>query len=341
MKRSQRLAAVAGLLASAGVMAQSAPAPSSSVELYGLVGLYAGSIKRSGEAQSVKALNGGGLTTSYFGLRGREDLGGGLKAVFSLEAFFRPDTGEQGRNGTDPLFSRNAWVGLEGSLGRVAFGRQTNPTYGVMSQLSPFGSSVVFSPMVVQSFVAAYGSNIVGDTVWNNAVQLSTPTMAGVRASAIYGAGEVAGRSVANVGVHGTYSHGPFFAAVSGQRVRVNGSTVLGTGQNAGLVGATYDFGPVKVFGNVLRTSIDNGATTRLLDAGLSVPVGRMGTVMAETAQSRIESTGVALLRRTTTSVGYDHRLSKRTDVYVALSRDKRSNATSANSQAIGIRHSF
>lgn len=313
-----------------------------SVEVYGLVGMYAGTVKRSGDAAPVQQLGGGGLTTSFIGFRGKEELADHLKAIYSLESFFRPDTGDQGRNATDPLFSRNAWVGIEGKFGRLTFGRQTNPTYGVMSQLSPFGSSVVFSPLALQSFVAAYGSNIQGDSVWNNVVEYTAPERSGLRGSILYGLGEVAGRpGMANLGLHGTYSSGKFMTALSVQRLRINNTTPLAVEQNTVLAGATYDFGPVKVYGNTVRTSIDGGASTRLLDAGLSIPAFSSGAFLAEMAQSRIESPGVADLRRTTSSVGYDYRLSKRTDVYLVGSLDKRSNAASAPAAAIGIRHSF
>lgn len=332
---------VAGALAGIGSVS-SAVANAQAVEVYGLVGAYVGSIKRSGDAASVQQLGGGGLTTSFLGFRGKEDLGGGMQAVYSLEAFFRPDTGEQGRNATDPLFSRNAWVGVEGNLGRLTFGRQTNPTYGVMSRLSPFGSSVVFSPIVLQSFVAAYGSNIVGDSVWNNVIQYASPTVNGFRGAVLYGLGEVAGRSgVANIGLHGTFSSGKFMAALSAQRVRVNISTPLTAEQDAWLAGASYDFGVAKVYGNASHTSIDRGRSTRLLDAGVSVPVSASGSFLAEAAQSRIDVPGAAELRRTTSSIGYGYRLSKRTDVYAIYSNDKRSNASSAGTKALGIRHAF
>ena len=154
--------AVAALAGAAAIDARA----QSSIEVYGLVGAYAGKMQRSGDAAAVRQVNGGGLTTSFLGFRGKEDLGGDLKAIYALESFFRPDTGEQGRSAADPLFSRNAWVGLEGSWGRLTLGRQTNPAYAAMTQLSPFGSSVVFSPLVLQTFVATYGSNVLGDTVW-------------------------------------------------------------------------------------------------------------------------------------------------------------------------------
>jgi predicted porin len=329
--------ALAGLASLASVAAQA-----QNVEIYGVIGAYVGSIKRSGDSESIRAVNSGGLQTSYLGFRGKEDLGGGTKAIFSLESFFRADTGEQGRSPADPLFSRNAWVGLEGRLGRLTLGRQTNPTYIAAGLLSPFGISVVFAPLTLQSFVAAYGSNIVGDTVWNNTVQYASPEISGFKGALVYGAGEVAGQGgLANLGLHATYRRGKLFAALSAQRVRVNVSTPLPVEQEAMLAGATYDFGKFKVFGSTSHTRIEGGRRNRLYDAGLSVQVSASGSFLLEVARSNIELPSVPEAHRTTASVGYDHRLSKRTDLYVIYSNDKRSNAGSAGSTALAIRHLF
>lgn len=335
MKHAKWLAGVVASICAVSAQAQS-------VEMYGLVGVYAGSIKRSGDAASVQQVGGGGLTTSYLGFRGREDLGGGATAIYAVESFFRPDTGEQGRSAADPLFSRNAWVGVEGALGRLTMGRQTNPAYAVMAQLSPFGSSVVFSPLALQSFVAAYGGNILGDSVWNNVVQYSAPAPAWLRTTVSYGLGEAAGRpGVANLGLHGVATHGKLLAAVSAQRLRMNGATLLAVEQKMLMAGATYDFGPVKVYGNTVYTGIERDRHTRTWDAGLSVPAWGSGAWLAEVAQTRSGLLAKAAQYRTTASFGYDYRLSRRTDVYAVYSRDKRSNAPSAGSQAVGLRHLF
>lgn len=313
-----------------------------SVEVYGLIGAYVGSIKRSGDADSVRAVNSGGLQTSYLGFRGKEDLGGGTKVIFAVESFLRADTGEQGRNPTDPLFSRNAWVGVEGGLGRLTLGRQTNPTYVTTGQLSPFGISVAFSPLVQQTFVAAYGSNIVGDTVWNNAVQYTTPEKAGFKGSVLYGLGEVGGREgLANLGMHASFRKEKFFAALSLQRVRLNVSTPLAEQQEAMVAGASYDFGKVKVYGSTSHTRFDKGRKNWLYDAGLSVPWSANTALMMEVARTTSKMPGNPDTHRTTASLGYDYRLSKRSDVYLIYSYDKRSNAGSAGTTALAIRHLF
>lgn len=341
-QRLFRKSAALALIGMATVMAGGHASAQSSVEVYGLVGAYVGSIKRSGENVAITNVGGGGLTTSFLGFRGQEALGDGVKAIFSLESFLRPDTGEQGRSAADPLFSRNAWVGVEGGLGRLTLGRQTNPTYGVMSRLSPLGSSVVFSPLALHTFVAAYGGTILGDSVWNNTVQYSTPIVNGVSGIAIYGLGEQANRAgLANLGLHGTYSSGKFMAALSAQRLRMNIAVPLAVEQKAYLAGANYDFGMLKAYANAVRTDIDGGASSRTLDLGVSVPVSKAGALLAEAARTKAMRPGLAEARRTTSTVGYDHRLSKRTDVYVLYVYDKKTNASSAGSTALGIRHVF
>lgn len=317
-------------------------AAQSSVEVYGLIGTYLGSVKRSGDPQAITQLNGGGLTTSFLGFRGSEELGSGNRVIWSLESFYRPDTGEQGRNATDPFWSRNAWVGVEGDFGRLTLGRQTNPMYQSMLQLSPFGTSVVFSPLALQTFVAAYGGNVIGDTVWNNVIRYTTPRFGGLRGSIDYGPGEQAGRAgVANLSVHADYNSGPWSAAVSAQRLRVSVLTPLPVEQKAWMAGVAYDSGLVKLYGNAGHASIDGGNTSRLLDAGLSIPVGARGAILLESARTRLTPAHGAATQRRTTSLGYDYRLSKRTDVYLIHTGDKKTSAGYGATNALGIRHVF
>ena len=98
------------LLCATGAQAQS------SVQLMGLTDVFVGSMKNAGDAGSSKVVNSGGMTTSWFGVKGTEDLGGGLKANFALTSFIKVDSGTQGRFANDPFFSRDANVGLSGAL---------------------------------------------------------------------------------------------------------------------------------------------------------------------------------------------------------------------------------
>src|SRR5690606_28663670 len=108
---------------------------STSVTLYGIVDTgieYVNNIAeydpltgdRVGDSSSAHFTNLTQSVPSRWGLRGTEDLGNGLKAVFTLESGFNAGTGTSGQGGR--LFGRQAFVGLSGDWGQVAFGRQYN-----------------------------------------------------------------------------------------------------------------------------------------------------------------------------------------------------------------------
>jgi predicted porin len=316
-----------------------AESSSSSVQLYGLLGMYLGHMHRSGTAASVTQLGQGGLVTSYIGFRGTEDLGGGLHTIFALEAWLQPDNGATGRSPADPFFSRNSYVGLEGGFGRATAGRQTNPTYLNLGAVSAFGGSTVFSPLILQSFIATYGNTIVGDTVWNNTLQYTSPRWNGLAFTGIYGLGEVPDRNgVANVGLHANYAKGPLTAVFSSQRVRTPVTAPM-TQQNATIGGVAYDFKVAKLFGSLGHTSADGiHNQTHTSSLGVRVPAGS-GAVMAEWARTRRETTGSTT--RDTGSLGYDYFLSRRTDLYLVYSRDRLTAFSPESSVALGVRHTF
>lgn len=337
--KKKHLLGVATAAALALPAAQAQSAGGSSVQMYGLLGMYAGHVHISGRPGPVTQLGQGGMVTSYLGFRGSEDLGGGLKAIFALEAWLQPDNGIAGRSAADPFFSRNSYVGFQGSFGRATAGRQTNPTYLNMGQVSAFGGSTVFSPLVLQTFIANYGGAIVGDTVWNNAFEYVSPSWNGLTFTGIYGLGEVAEKDGdANLGLHATYARGPLTVVASAQRVRTAAVAPM-TQQNAYLAGGSYDFRFAKLFAAFNRTTADGTQLdTRTGSLGVRVPAGP-GAVMAEWARTKREAAVDTV--RNTGSVGYDYFLSKRTDVYVVYVRDRVTDFSPEGTAAVGIRHTF
>lgn len=330
-------------IALCGGMVTEAHADDSSIQLYGLVGSYVGSIKRSDAIDRTTQVGSGGLTTSWWGIRGGEDLGGGVKAVFQLEQFFQPDTGGAGRSTADPTgFSRSGWVGLSGKFGQVTIGRHTSPYYVSMQLVNPFGSSVVFSPLVVQSYVAAFSNVVIGDTVWNNVVQYVAPTISGLSTTVVYAPGEIAGNDkVNNVGLHLRYTQGKFLAVLSAQRNRT-AAVAPSTGQEAYLAGATYDAGFAKFYASAQMT--ENAVTNinaKTWQLGESIPVTATGSILASVARTTVDNPKLSVGAHTTAGLGYDYFLSKRTDVYATYLFDHIVNQVKGNSYALGIRHTF
>lgn len=96
----------------------------SSVTLYGVVDAAVEHLSNVGGNASLTRMPGltGGMAPSRLGFRGNEDLGGGLRAVFTLEQGFGVDNG--GLNQGGRTFGRQAFVGLSGDWGSVTLGRQ-------------------------------------------------------------------------------------------------------------------------------------------------------------------------------------------------------------------------
>ncbi|KLU26545.1 porin [Caballeronia mineralivorans PML1(12)] len=314
----------------------------SSVQMYGLIGMYIDSSKLSTTRASTVQEGGGGLTTSYWGVRGREDIGGGNAVIFALESFFRPNTGQLGRNTTDGLFSRNAYVGLTGAYGTFKLGEQTNPTYINQQLVNPFGSSVVFSPLIVQSYTASYNNTQIGDTVWQNAIEYVSPSYGGLTGTAIYGVSSTTGHQGRdNLGLHLTYANGPVTAVLSAQRVRT-AAVAPSTGQYLYLAGAAYDATFIKIYGAAETTSnndVETGSHT--YELGLSVPLSPSNLILAEWARTRHSAPLDRGNVRNTGTVAYDYILSKRTLVYVVYSYDKLTANPSGSTYGVGMQHTF
>lgn len=339
MKSSLMLAALgaAGLLACAAVAAQS------SVSVAGQVDVSVGSFQDAGKPR-LKEVAPGKLSTSYIAFLGTEDLGGGLRAEFVLEQFLRLDTGTTGRFNGDAFFARNAFVGLHGGFGIVRLGRNTPPLFLATLLFNPLGDSFGFSPAIRQLFLPSTGHPFFGDTGWNNSIQYTLPRLGNLTLVGMVNAGEGgAGSTGSNLSASARYFAGALGAAATWQRVR-NGAFGTPAGwrdQDAVQVAGSYDFGPVKGFvqytGVQTDASLDTNATNWVI--GASMPAGN-GRVVAIYGRSRADLGATSVTSQTLTG-GYIHSLSKRTELYALLMRDRLTGKADGSTAAAGIRHRF
>jgi predicted porin len=134
----------------------------SSVTLYGIVDdsiEYLSNVSRSNrQNHSVLHMANGSQDPNRFGLRGVEDLGGGMKAIMVLEGGFNLNTGQSQQNGR--LFGRQAYVGLEGSFGTVTFGRQRSLIYDYSPGLDPLSYYSYALPSLDSEYVARADNSI-------------------------------------------------------------------------------------------------------------------------------------------------------------------------------------
>jgi predicted porin len=348
--KSILLGALVGLTAG-GAAAQT------NVTVSGLVDVFAGSMQMAGQNNRTSVVNSGGMTTSWFGFKGSEDLGGGLKANFALTSFFQADSGTSGRFGGDTLFSRDANVGLSGNFGAVSLGRGLAPNFLPTILFNPFGDSFTFSPLIVHMDVPTFGpagqvwaNSLAGDTGWSNQIRYTTPNFGGLTANLHYQFGEVAGdNGTKNIGGNLLYFKGPLALTAFYHNVKVNNplnpapvNIKLGAlEQKAWMLGGSYDLQAVKLFVTYGQTTHDIDLKDKTWTLGASAPLGQ-GKLLAGWAQTKRSGAAIGPdLKRDTVTIGYDYDLSKRTDVYAMLMNDRITNLNSGNSFGVGIRHRF
>jgi predicted porin len=202
-------AGLLGLIATTTVHAQSA------VTLFGVIDEGLTYTTNAG-GKNQWSMAGGVLQGSRWGLRGTEDLGGGLKAIFLLESGFDASNGKFTQGGLE--FGRRAYVGLtDKQYGTVTLGRQYDMVVdypGVFADRAFGGGYVAAHPGDIDNFNNGYRTN--------NSVKFESPNWSGLHFGGMYSLGGVAGDFSRNqtwsVGVG--YERGPFSIAGAYMNVR-------------------------------------------------------------------------------------------------------------------------
>jgi len=343
-------------------MAQ-APSP---VEVHGV--LDAGVVAErgcSGDCAKTK-VDSGIASGSRLGVRGREDLGGGTSAVYTLEAGILNDTGASDQGGK--LFGRQAYVGLDGPLGLVTLGRQYNLVYETLTDVAdPFHGGM-----------AGSAANLVGYTTkrYDNTVKYKSPrSRSGLIGSLIYAFGESPYNSKVNRAYGGTlgYTKGAVNLSVTHQRkenmLDATGTTppVDQSARNT-LVAANVDFGRFTGYAAYGHSRGDGGSqwnmdnpygavaqsmptdNSRDVLVGVAVPMGAT-TFLASYIKK--DDRGLADRDANQIAVGFSYAMSKRTDWYAAIAKIQNRNGAgytvgnaSNNGRGdravnVGLRHSF
>ena len=349
MKKS--LLALAALGAFAGVAhAQS------SVTLYGIVDVGMTFNNNAGAGSKVPggyqqyAMSSGVMQGSRFGLRGTEDLGGGLKALFVLENGFDVTNGKLGQGGL--MFGRQAYVGLSSQFGTVTLGRQYDSVVDYVGPLESgdqWGGYLGAHPGDIDNFNNAYRTN--------NTVKFTSANYGGLTFGGTYSLGGQAGNFTGNQiwSLGAGYNNGPLVLGVgylnartpaaSGGLFNNSGTTTLAaaavtnpiyggfTSANTYQVigaGGAYTFGAATIgltYSNIRFANL--GKTFASPAAGQSAtfnngeinfkyqltPALLVGAAYDYTRGAEINGADRAQYHQG--SVGVDYFLSKRTDVYV------------------------
>ena len=346
-----------------------------SVTLYGIIdtGIGYNKVKGDGFDGSRIGMINGVQNGSRWGLRGTEDLGDGLQAVFQLESGFDSGNGKSAQGGR--LFGRQATIGLQSdSWGRLDFGRQTNITSKYFGSIDPFGAG--FGQANIGMGISA------ANTVrWDNMVMYQTPSFSGFQFGVGYsfsvddngGDERVGFRTADNVRGITTglrYVNGPLNVALSYDQLNASNNqsqdAVDATPRSYG-IGAAYDFEVVKlslayarttdgwfggqgingVDGSVLTSNVfADGFKANSYMVGLSAPIGGASKLFGSWQMvdpSNDKLTG-GEEKMNVFSLGYTYDLSKRTNLYAYGSYAKNYafiDDVKSTAVGVGIRHRF
>ena len=366
------------LIAIAALAAVGAASAQSSVTLYGLADVYVGQAKTSTtDDDGVKTVtkstgfNSGGLQGSRVGVKGVEDLGNGLKAVFNYEMGFNAIDGALTKNGSSGVgFGRRAVVGVQGGFGSVLLGRDYTPLFNLLGASSVDGLS---------SFETV-GADIYTDRT-NGIHYAGNFSGVGVQAFAGYNRDKktVNGTLATDLKTQGyglgvSYANGPFMVGLAAQEFKDKTGGVQNSKRSEAGVGASYDFGAAKLFANYVQLRAHGDAASDYAIAvgapytgfdkvkseeaniGVRVPFGA-ASVMAgyghNRAKAYINGTQVGKAKGNDWVVGANYAFSKRTDVYARVGRSDDmkfkgtieggfdAGSSKSDNYAIGLRHKF
>ena len=339
---------VAALAAAGLVAASTAAQAQSTLRIHGVLDASAGSFQDAGAARD-RRIDSGTLTTSHLGVSGVEDLSGGLKVTFSIEHFLRLDQGEAGRYSGDAFWARNAYVGLHGAFGKSLLGRNTTPLFAATTQFNAFGESFGVSPAVRQIFAPAMLPYF-GDRGWSNSLAYTSNNGDGLTLQLMANLTEAApGATGRNAAAGALYVSGPLAATAGLQLVRNGDGISTGTlsapagfaRQNTWQLGASYDLVVVKLFGlyTEVKTTAAANSKTKIWGWGTTMPLPG-GKLLAQYGSATARAAGGETVHRTL-SLGYDHDLSKTTDLYAVWMTDKITGLSRGNTLAGGMRLRF
>lgn len=334
----------------------------SSVTLYGIIdeGLIFNNNAKGGHLYGLAS---GVMQGSRFGLRGTEDLGSGLKAIFVLENGFDVNSGKLGQGGL--MFGRQAYVGLSSQAGTVTLGRQYDSVVDFVGPLEAgdqWGGYIAAHPGDLDNFNNAYRVN--------NAIKYTSPTYGGFSFGGMYSFGGQAGQFSKNQvwSLGAGYNNGPLVLGVGylNARTPANFGGMFNTGASAAATavsspvygayansantyqvigaGGAYTFGAATIGATYSNTKFKGFSVGPFVNQTATFNNGEInfkyqltpalivGAAYDYTQGSKIDGNSAAKYHQG--SLGVDYFLSKRTDVYLIGVYQKASGTDSTGTPA-------
>ncbi|MFM0742217.1 porin [Paraburkholderia xenovorans] len=295
------LAATATL---AGIVVPGISSAQSSVTLYGLIDVGVNYLSNAQTGRSGNQLVGhsqyslqegstGGQNGSRWGLRGTEDLGGGLSAIFQIENGFAINNGTLGQGGAE--FGRQAYVGLQSSYGTVTLGRQYDP---VVSFVQPFAAGAQWG-----GYISSHPDdvdNLLNTRRINNSVKYMSRSYGGFNFGGLYSLGGVSGSVGRNQiwSLGAGYTAGSLALGVGYLNARNPNFSYFGTNPSAGTALTSNNMGALgsatSAQSNPVVAGYASASTTQVIAGGASYVIGSatLGATYSNTQFRGLGNTG-------------------------------------------------
>jgi predicted porin len=334
------LAAAAACALTGAAMAQS------NTTIYGVIDINYANYAGSG-GKDMAAIDPGGISGSRLGFKGSEDLGNGLKAIYTFEFGSLKNDINSGITG-----ARQSFVGLQGSWGTLIGGYIYSPADDMNSSFDGLSNSALLSAR--SNMLNDGGFSTKTDDTFENAIGYISPTFNGLTLRAVFGLGEqTAGAKERKYAVAAEYENGPFKATGIYHYVDNKAGVVPQTDQREVGLGVGYDFGVAKLLATYASKRLTDADRDNTWALGAHIPAGRGSVRLSYARLNMADDNGDKDAAGWTVAYFYD--LSKRTTLYTgyhALDNGSNANynherltglATGSNARlfALGIRHKF
>jgi len=307
-----------------------------------------GVVKMSVDSLDGKDASGKGMTREWnvstnstnIWFKGSEDLGNGLKAVWQMTNYVgMGDTGKE----TNTWTSGNSFAGLAGGFGTVVLGKHDTPFKILGRKVDLFSDQIGDSRNLISAGGATW------DLRPDNVIAYISPTYSGFHAAVAHvtnvtsvgdgaaGKGAATDATIDAWSALGIYENGPITAGLAYERHNLSNSNGMINDETAWRLAGGYNFGAGKVNALWQRVNDIGGTNTdrSTWSLGGSLKVGSGDAKLQYTRAGDVS--GTSETGANMWSLGYDHHLSKRTDVYAAIA--KTSNDSAASFSAYGGGH--
>lgn len=276
---------------------------------------------------------------SRFGVKGDEDLGDGLKAVYQFEVEMDAD----GSAGNGMGKTRNSGAGLKGDFGQVMLGIWDSPFKVAHNAIELFDNTTNWSATKTIGISAGKDYN----TRQKNMVQYWSPKMGALQAAFMYSPDEAktAAKNASIMSMSATFEQDAIYAAAAYES---RADVLVGTTDSALRLVGKYNLGSAWVGAMVESIKTNTSATASVSGKNVElvgqVSLGSTSSLAASYAKAGSTSTGAAASNDVNQlSLKYAYKFSKRTEGFLAYASKKTNGATSttANTIGAGLVHAF